>query len=114
MGGVRELASALFKVLPDADVVDLGLLVPVGSLSVTETRIDQLVDGRAMPLALSGWSIALSGGALAAAAILAFADGVHPAAFSVPALVGPASLLLAAAATGAVNQVRLVVLRPSR
>jgi len=113
MGGVRELASALFKVLPDADDVDLGLLVPVGSLSVTEARIEQLVDGRAVPLALSRASVALSGGALAAAAVLAFADGLHPAPLTLPALLGPASLLLAAAASGAAHQVRLVVLRPS-
>lgn len=114
MGGVRELASALFKALPDADDVDLGLLVPVGSLSVTEARIDQLVDGQGVPLVLSRASVALSCGALVAAAILAFTDGLHPAPFTVPALIGPASLLLAAAATGAVHQVRLVVLRPSR
>jgi beta-lactamase regulating signal transducer with metallopeptidase domain len=114
MGGVRELASALFKVLPDADDVDLGLLVPVGSLSVTEARIDQLIDGRAVPLALSRASVMLSGGALAAAAVLAFTDGLHPAPLTVPALIGPASLLLAAAASGAAHQVRLVVLRPSR
>jgi beta-lactamase regulating signal transducer with metallopeptidase domain len=114
LGGVRELASALFKALPDADDVDLGLLVPVGSLSVTEARIEQLVDGRAVPLGLSRVSIALSGGALAAAAILAFTDGLHPAPLTVPALIGPASLLLAAAASGAAHQVRLVVLRPTR
>ena len=114
MGGVRELASALFKVLPDADDVDLGLLVPVGSLSVTEARIEQLVEGHPVPLALSRASVALSGGALAAAAVLAFADGVHPTALTLPALIGPATLLLAAAATGAAHQVRLVVLRPSR
>jgi beta-lactamase regulating signal transducer with metallopeptidase domain len=114
MGGVRELASALFKVLPDADDVDLGLLVPVGSLSVTEARIEQLVNGQAIPLALSRASVALSGGALAAAAVLAFTDGLHPAPFTVPALIGPASLLLAAAASGAAHQVRLVVLRSSR
>jgi beta-lactamase regulating signal transducer with metallopeptidase domain len=113
MGGVRELASALFKVLPDADDVDLGLLVPVGSLSVTEARIEQLVDGRAVPLALSRASVALSGGALAAAAVLAFVDALHAAPVAVPALIGPASLLLAAAASGAAHQVRLVVLRPS-
>ena len=88
--------------------------MPVGSLSVTEARIEQLVDGRAVPLALSRASVALSGGALVAAAILAFTDGLHPAPFTVPALIGPASLLLAAAATGAAHQVRLVVLRPSR
>jgi beta-lactamase regulating signal transducer with metallopeptidase domain len=113
MGGVRELASALFKVLPDADDVDLGLLVPVGSLSVTEARIEQLVDGRAVPLALSRASVALSGGALAAAAVLAFVDALHSAPVAVPALIGPASLLLAAAASGAAHQVRLVVLRPA-
>jgi beta-lactamase regulating signal transducer with metallopeptidase domain len=114
MGGVRELASALFKVLPQADDVDLGLLVPVGSLSATEARIEQLVDGHAMPLVLSPASIALSGGALAGAAVLAFADGLHPALLTVPGLVGPASLLLAAAASGAAHQVRLVVVRNSR
>jgi len=114
MGGVRELASALFKALPDADDVDLGLLVPVGSLSVTEARIEQLVDGRSVPLVLSRASVVLSGGALAAAAILAFTDGLHPEPFSMPALVGLASLLLAAAASGAAHQLRLVVLRPAR
>ncbi|MEA2662232.1 MAG: hypothetical protein QOH08_1804 [Chloroflexota bacterium] len=114
MGGVRELASALFKVLPDADDVDLGLLVPVGSLSATEARIEQLVDGRAAPLVLSPASIALSGGALAGASILAFTDGLHPALLSMPGLIGPASLLLAAAASGAAHQLRLVVLRPAR
>jgi beta-lactamase regulating signal transducer with metallopeptidase domain len=114
MGGVRELASALFKVLPDADDVDLGLLVPVGSLSVTEARIDQLVEGRPVPLVLSRASVALSGGALAAAAVLAFTDGLHPAGLALPSLLGPATLLLAAAASGAAHQVRVVVLRASR
>ncbi len=114
MGGVRELASALFKVLPDAEDVDLGLLVPVGSLSVTEARIDQLVDGRPVPLVLTAASIGLSGGALAAAAVRAFTDGLHPALFALPGLLGPASLLFAAAVVGAAHQVRLVVLRPSR
>ena len=114
MGGVRELASALFKVLPDAEDVDLGLLVPVGSLSVTEARIEQLVDGRSVPLVLSRASVALSGGALAAAAMLAFTDGLHPAPLTVPGLIGPASLLFAAAVVGAAHQVRLVVLRPVR
>lgn len=113
MGGVRELASALFKVLPDAEDVDLGLLVPVGSLSVTEARIDQLVDGRPVPLVLSAASIVLSGGALVAAAVLVLSDGLHPAHLTVPGLIGPASLLFAAAVVGAAHQVRLVVLRPT-
>ena len=46
--------------------------------------------------------------------LLAFTDGLHPTALTLPALIGPASLLLAAAASGAVHQLRLVVLRPAR
>ena len=111
MGGVRELASALFKALPEADEVDLGLLVPVGSLSVTEARIDQLLDGRAVPLVLSPAAVALSSGALLAAAVLALGGALPPAALAVPSLLGPATLLLAAAANGAAQQVRLVVFR---
>ena len=117
-GGVRALASALYKVLPDADDVSLGLLVPVGSLSVTEARIDQLVDGRAVPLALSRVGVALSGGALVAATILALSQaGFHAAIDPVTPLtalwsfVGPASLLFAAAVTGGVRQLRLVAHR---
>jgi hypothetical protein len=114
MGGVRELASALFKVLPQTDEVALGLLVPVASLSATEARIEQLVGGHAIPLGLSPASLALSGGALAGAAILAFTDGLHPALRTVPGLLGSTSLLLAAAASGAAHQLRLVVVRSSR
>ena len=113
-GDVRALASALLKALPEADDLELGLLVPVGSLSVTEARIDQLVDGRGAPLALSGASIALSSGALAGAAILAFSGAVPPATVAVPALIGPATLLLVAAASGAAHQVRLVLIRTTR
>jgi len=120
LGGVRELASALYKVLPEADDISLGLLSPVGSLSVTEARIDQLVDGRAVPLVLSRASVALSGGALAAASILALAgarfevgaEGLAPL-FTVPGLLGSASFLFAAAVTGAVQQVRLVAHGPA-
>ena len=68
-----------------------------------------------MPLVLSRPSIALSSGALAGAAVLALGGAVPPAALAVPwALLGPASLLLAAAARGATHQLRLVVLRTSR
>lgn len=114
MGDVRALASALFKALPEADEVALGLLVPVGPLSVTEARIDQLVDGRAVPLTLSRASIALSSGALAAAAILALGGAVPSATVAAPGLLGPATLLLAAAASGAAHQVRLVLVRAAR
>src|SRR5438046_1477464 len=104
-GDVRSLASALYKLLPDADDVSLGLLVPVSSLSVTEARIDQLVTGRPLSIALSPLSVALSGGALIAAAVLVAVKGGASVAFealppfyAVPGLlVGPASLLFASA-----------------
>ena len=104
LGGVRPLDRALYKVLPDADRVDLGLLTPVGSLSVTEARIDQLVNGEALPLHISPLHVALSGGAILAAAVLALVQG--PAAPGL--LIGPASLLFAAAVSGGVQQLRLV------
>lgn len=118
MGEVRPLASALYALLPDADEVSLGLLVPVGSLSVTEARIDHLVDGRPLPVAIRPASVALSLGALMAACVLvavqgpSLAVGQVPPVLSVPGLlVGPASLLFVAAVTGGVQQVRLVVHR---
>jgi hypothetical protein len=102
MGDVRPLASALYALLPDADEVSLGLLVPVGSLSVTEARIDHLVAGTPLSVGISPARIALSLGALAAASILAAGPGM---------LVAPASLLFVAAVSGGVQQVRLVVHR---
>lgn len=118
VGGVRALASALYKVLPDADDVSLGLLVPVGSLSVTEARIDQLVDGRPIPLVLSRAGIALSGGALTAALVLVLSqvrlqttlDPITPTA-ALLSFIGPASLLSLAAVTGGIQQLRLVTHR---
>jgi len=112
--GVGALASALDKLLPDADDVSLGLLVPVSSLSVTEARIDQLVAGHQVSLALSPLSVALSGGALLAAAVLVAIQGgasvafeALPPLFAVPGLlVGPASLLFAAAVDGGLHQLR--------
>jgi hypothetical protein len=113
-GGVSALASALYKLLPDADDVSLGLLVPVSSLSVTEARIEQLVAGRPLSLSLSPLSIALSCGALVAAGVLVAVQGgasvafeALPPLFAVPGLlVGPASLLFAAAIDGGLHQLR--------
>ena len=96
--GVGPLARALYKLLPDADMVSLGLLVPVGALSVTEARIDQLVEGHGVAPTFRPLSIAVSGGALAAAVTLA-ASGV---------ILAPAFLLVAAAISGAAQQLRLV------
>jgi Zn-dependent protease with chaperone function len=113
-GGVSALASALYKLLPDADDVSLGLLVPVSSLSVTEARIDQLVAGRQVALTLSPLSVALSGGALAAATVLvAVQGGASVALEALPPLlagpgllIAPASLLFAAAIDGGLHQLR--------
>ncbi|MGH2376981.1 MAG: M56 family metallopeptidase [Candidatus Limnocylindria bacterium] len=118
MGEVRPLAGALYALLPDADEVSLGLLVPVGSLSVTEARIEHLVDGRPLPVAIRPLSVAMSLGALVAASVLvavqgaSLAAGHPPPVLSVPGLlVGPASLLFVAAVSGGVQQVRLAVQR---
>jgi BlaR1 peptidase M56 len=113
-GEVRSLASALYKLLPDADDVSLGLLVPVSSLSVTEARIDQLVAGRPLSVGLSPLSVILSGGALVAAAVLVAVKGgasvafeTLPPLYAVPGLlIGPASLLFAAAVDGGLHQLR--------
>lgn len=118
-GGVRPLARALYKALPDADDLSLGLLVPVGSLSVTEARIEQLVAGRQVALALSPLSVALSAGALFAAAVLAavqagtlvMVDELPPLLAIPGLLVGPASLLFAAAVNGGLHQLKLVAHR---
>jgi beta-lactamase regulating signal transducer with metallopeptidase domain len=113
-GDVRSLASALYKLLPDPDDVSLGLLVPVSSLSVTEARIDQLLADRPLSIALSPISVVLSGGALVAAAVLVAVKGgasvafeTLPPLYAVPGLlVGPASLLFAAAIDGGLHQIR--------
>jgi Zn-dependent protease with chaperone function len=113
--GVAPLARALYAVLPDSGS-DFGLLMPVTGLSVTEARIDRLVAGRVVPLHLSAVSISLSLGALAGASVLAIVgagtSGVFddlPRFVAVPALlVGPASLLFAAAVNGGLHQARLV------
>jgi len=113
-GGVRSLAGALYKLLPYADDVSLGLLVPVSSLSVTEARIEQLVAGQPLSVRLSPVSVVLSGGALVAAAVLVAVQGGASVAFetlppfyAVPGLlVGPASLLFAAAIDGGLHQLR--------
>lgn len=115
-GGVRELASALYKLLPDAGDVSLGLLVPVSALSVTEARIDRLVAGRQAQVGVSPLSLALSGGALLGASVLvAVQVGASvtfeslPPLLAVPGLlVGPASLVFAAAIEGGMHQVRVI------
>jgi beta-lactamase regulating signal transducer with metallopeptidase domain len=115
-GDVRDLARALYKLLPAADEVALGLLAPVSSLSVTEARIDRLVAGREAPIRLSAVSVALSAGSLVGAAVLvSFQVGASGSFERLPPLiavlglvVGPASLVFVAAVEGALHQFRLV------
>ncbi len=115
-GGVRALARALYKLLPEADEVSLGLLLPVSSLSVTEARIERLVVGREASLRLSPLSLALSAGALLGASVLvAVGVGTRMTFESLPPLLAvllllvcPASLLSAAAVEGGLHQVRHV------
>jgi hypothetical protein len=114
--GIAPLAAALYKLLPDAPDRELGLLMPVTGLSVTEARIDRLVAGADLPLRLSPAAILLSAGALIGASVLATVGGGTSVAFAslppllaIPGLlVGPASLLFAAAVNGGAHQVRLV------
>jgi Zn-dependent protease with chaperone function len=114
--GVAALAGALYKLLPDAPDREFGLLMPVTGLSVTEARIDRLVGGLDIPLQLTPAAVVLSTGALVGAAILAGVGGGTSSLFAslppllaVPGLlVGPASLLFAAAVNGGLHQVRLV------
>lgn len=112
LGDVGPLARALYKVLPDADQVELGLLTPVGALSATEARIDQLVEGRTVPLRVRPLSVALSGGTIFAACVLALAQADLPGTLvAVPpslSLLAPASLIFAAAVSGGMQQLRLV------
>jgi Zn-dependent protease with chaperone function len=114
--GVSPLARALYKLLPDAPDRELGLLMPVTGLSVTEARIERLAGGLDIPLRLTPASVALSAGALLGASVLATVGGgtSHlfaslPPLLAVPGLlVGPASLLFAAAVNGGMHQIRLV------
>jgi hypothetical protein len=114
--GVSSLASALYKLLPNAPDREFGLLMPVTGLSVTEARIDRLVAGSDIPLHLTTAGVVLSAGALIGAAVLASVGGGTSSLFAslppllaVPGLlVGPASLLFAAAVNGGVHQLRVV------
>jgi hypothetical protein len=114
--GVAPLARALYALLPEAGDRDFGLLMPVTALSVTEARIERLVAGADAPLRLSVGAVALSLGALVGAAVLvairagtSVAFEALPPLVAVPSLlVGPASLLFAAAVNGGAHQVRLV------
>ena len=114
--GIAPLARALYKLLPDAPEREFGLLVPVTGLSVTEARIDRLVCGAAPPLRLTPRAVGLSAGALIGAVVLAAvragtsgAFATLPPLLAVPSLLlGPTSLLFAAALNGGAHQARVL------
>ena len=114
--GIEPLARALYKLLPHAPEADLGLLVPVTGLSVTEARIDRLVSGSQLPLRLSPRAVGLSAGALTGAVVLAAVRAgtsgsfeTLPPVVAVPSLLlGPTSLLFLAALDGGAHQARLL------
>lgn len=111
LGDVRPLARALYRLMPHADEMDLGLLAPVGGLSVTEARIEQLVEHRPIVARLPRLHVALSVATLSAALVLL--AGHAPLAGRLDILVAwpPAALLALAAVLGAAQQVRAVAHR---
>lgn len=108
-GGVRPLARALYRLMPHADEMDMGLLTPVGGLSVTEARIEQLVERRPIAAALPLGHIALSATTLAGALVLLLAP--MPVAGTLEGAVAwpPAVVIVLAAVPGIAHQLRAVV-----
>lgn len=105
--GVRSLARALYKLMPHADEMDMGLLAPVGGLSVTEARIEQLVEPRPIALPLPLPHVALSVATLTGAMLLVLAQVSISA--SVPLAWPPAAVILLAAIPGGTQQLRAVL-----
>lgn len=115
-GTVRHLARALYKLMPHAREMDMGLLAPVGGLSVTEQRIEQLEQPRPIRLPLPKSHVALSAATLAGAALLVLAQLVPSSALlpyvaGIPAAWPPAALILLAAIPGGSHQLRAVTQR---
>ncbi|HYY54141.1 MAG TPA: M56 family metallopeptidase [Candidatus Dormibacteraeota bacterium] len=111
LGDVRPLARALYRLMPHAEEMDMGLLAPVGGLSVTEARIEQLVEHRPIVARFPRLHVALSAATLIAALLLLAAHA--PLAGRVDILLAwpPAALLALAAASGVSQQVRAVAHR---
>ncbi len=108
-GSVRPLARALYRLMPHADEMDLGLLTPVGGLTVTEARIDQLVAPQPIAAALPLGHVALSVMTLAGALALLVVQ-LPPAAghFAVAFPWPPAAVISLAAIVGIAHHVRAV------
>jgi Zn-dependent protease with chaperone function len=111
LGDVRPLARALYRLMPHADEMDMGLLAPVGGLSVTEARIEQLVEHRPIVARLPRVHVALSAATLLAALVLL--AGHSPLAGRLDLLLAwpPAALIAFAAVSGVSQQFRAVAHR---
>lgn len=112
IGAVGPLARALYRLMPHAEEVQLGLLAPVGGLSVTEARIEQLVERRPIGAPLDATHVALSLATLAGALALLLAPlPLPPAAPNVALALPSAAVILLAAIAGVPQQFRAVTQR---
>ena len=110
MGSVRPLARALYSLMPHADDMDMGLLTPVGGLTVTEARIEQLVDPQPIAAPLPLGHVALSAMTLAGALALLLAQVPLAAGrFDVALPWPPAAVISFAAIPGVAHQLRAVI-----
>ena len=111
LGDVRPLARALYRLMPHAEEMDMGLLTPVGGLSVTEARIEQLVEHQPIVARLPRLHVALSVATLGAALVLL--AGHTPLAGRLDILLAwpPAALIALAAVPGVAQQLRTVAHR---
>ncbi len=110
MGGVRPLARALYRLMPHADEMDMGLLAPVGGLSVTEARIEQLIEPRPIAARLPLGHVALSATTLLGALALLLAQvPLAAGSLSVALPWPPAAVISLAAIPGVAHQVRAVI-----
>jgi Zn-dependent protease with chaperone function len=108
LGDVRPLARALYRLMPHADDMDLGLLAPVGGLSVTEARIEQLVEHRPIVARVPRLHVALSVATLVAALVLLAGHAPLVGRLDILLAWPPAALIALAAVPGVAQQLRAV------
>lgn len=110
IGSVRPLARALYRLMPHAEEMDLGLLAPVGGLTVTEARIEQLVEPRPIAAPLPLGHVALSATTLLGATVLLIAQApLVTGSLAVMLPWPPAAVISLAAIPGVAHQLRAVL-----
>lgn len=110
-GAVRPLARALYKLMPHADEMDMGLLTPVGGLSVTEARIERLAgEGPEMAPSSPG-HVALSVATLLGAVLLIALRLPLTVPLDVAIAWPPAVIIALAAVPGVRHQLKVVAAR---